>query len=171
MENTLGITGERNQWTPFQQGILWKFLHRVLPTCHRLHMWNLLDLKTCPACHSQDTDTIDHCFGSCPIWVFVLGEAINLPESVGISCQVNCNSHVLTLLMTEGCLSLYFALLIVIYWKRRGELPPRAILASFKWELKQYIYLCYKDFRTFYSFWSPFVTSSSSPLVFHSFLV
>ena len=45
---------------PFQKDILWKFLHRVLPTHYRMHRWGLSQSADCLACHSSTPDTIDH---------------------------------------------------------------------------------------------------------------
>ena len=72
---------------PFQKDILWKFLHRVLPTHYRIHRWGLSQSADCLACHSSTPDTIDHIYGDCPIWRDVLQRALSFLHM--LQCPTN----------------------------------------------------------------------------------
>ena len=96
---------------PFQKDILWKFLHRVLPTHYRMHRWGLSQSADCLACHSSTPDTIDHVYGDCPIWRDVLQKALSFLHMLHISVNVTTQSDVINLLLSTGSLRVYFLLL------------------------------------------------------------
>ena len=50
--------------TPYFRDILWKFLHRVLPTKAQLVKCRLVDNSVCLACQSFE-ESIDHMYGHC----------------------------------------------------------------------------------------------------------
>ena len=127
--------------TPFLRDTIWRFLHRILPTEADLHRWNLSASPHFIACTSIVPDTIDHAFDACPAWQQTLHGALNLLSAVNVSTLHLTLLHPLDLLQTRECLVHFFALLIATVWRHRKKVPPHALLASFKWQLKHHIYL------------------------------
>ena len=117
-------------------------------------------------------DTIDHAFDACPAWQQTLHGALNLLSAVNVSTSHLTLLHPLDLLQTRECLVHFFALLIATFWRHRKKVPPHALLASFKWQLKHHIRLQWiaNKKTKFKRFWAPFVTESDQTIVFHSCL-
>ena len=98
-----------------EKDILWRLLHRTLPTQVNLCRWSLASSSNCPACHVQQ-DTSDHVFGSCAIWKDVLQNDLSLLRRSNVVTTQNEQSHVFDLLLETGYLQHFFAILLTTFW-------------------------------------------------------
>lgn len=64
---TSALTSMRaaNLHSPYSRDVAFKFMHRVLPTPHRLHRCRIAPSSDCPLCHHPDA-TLEHMFKRCP---------------------------------------------------------------------------------------------------------
>ena len=165
------MTNYTSLQSTIEKDILWRLLHWTLPTQVNLCRWSLASSSNCPACHVQQ-DTSDHVFGSCAIWKDVLQNDLSLLRRSNVVTTQNEQSHVFDLLLETGYLQHFFAILLTTFWLQR-KLLPQAILACFKWRLKQHVKIEWTrtpSKQNFTAFWTPIACDSQGKLSFNDTL-
>ena len=108
--------------TPYFRDILWKFLHRVLPTKAQLVKCRLADNSVCLACQSFE-ESIDHVYGHCIKWKQYIALAAALLHRLGGPAP-STSLHPLEFLLqrvqfdSQRSCEYWHALLLVIYWQK-----------------------------------------------------
>ena len=163
--------------TPYFRDILWKFLHRVLPTMAQLVKCRLVDNSVCLACQSFE-ESIDHVYSHCNKWKQYIALASALLHRLGGPAP-SASLHPLEFLLqrvqfdSQRSCEYWYVLSIVVYWQKRSKLTAKAMVLSLKFWMRETIRVAATQKTSdsmFNRYWFPFAKKTESRLELHELL-
>ena len=132
--STLGFAAWTSAWksiaaarlgTPYSRDRAFKFLHRVLPTPHRLTLFDRFQDPSCPLCHHIRAD-LEHVFRRCPA-----ARALRVPLRRILFSVLSYTSRLspyLPSLSSSAAASFIVWTFVVVFWQHRLNLSLHSII-------------------------------------------
>ena len=137
--STLGFAAWTSAWksiaaarlgTPYSRDMAFKFLHRVLPTPHRLTLFDRFQDPSCPLCHHIRAD-LEHVFRRCPA-----ARALRVPLRRILFSVLSYVPPTITLLSapflpslsSSAAASFIVWTFVVVFWQHRLNLSLHSII-------------------------------------------